>query len=124
MVFIGGIAGTSARYVAETIDPARTGEWPWATFVVNLIGATVLGLLMGWLTSAGPDTGARQRVRLFFGVVFCGSLTTYSAFALESDRLLGSGSPGVGVAYLVTTVIVGIICAAIGFAVAKREPTP
>ncbi|MGU3290904.1 fluoride efflux transporter FluC [Williamsia sp. M5A3_1d] len=120
VVFVGGLVGTAARYAAERLDPTSAGQWPWATFVVNLVGATILGALVGWLTVAGPDTGVRQRIRLFAGVGFCGSLTTYSAFALESDRLLAGSGAGIGVAYVVTTVVIGIAVAALGFVVVRR----
>ena len=120
VVFAGGVAGTAVRYAAERVDPASVGQWPWATFVVNLVGATVLGSLVGWLTVSGPDVVVRQRIRLLVGVGFCGSLTTYSAFALESDRLLAGGAALVGVVYVATTVVAGIVCAALGF-VASRS---
>lgn len=120
VVFGGGVVGTALRYAAERLDPATAGQWPWATFVVNLVGATILGSLVGWLSVSGPDTGVRRRIRLLVGVGFCGSLTTYSAFALESDRLLAGGAALVGVAYVATTVVAGIICAAVGF-VASRS---
>ena len=123
VVFGGGLVGTALRYTAERLDPAVAGQWPWATFVVNLVGATILGSLVGWLTVSGRDTGVRQRIRLLVGVGFCGSLTTYSAFALESDRLLAGADRVIGIAYVATTVIVGIICAAIGFMASRSVMT-
>ncbi|MCX6469355.1 MAG: CrcB family protein [Corynebacteriales bacterium] len=123
VVFGGGLVGTALRYAAEQLDPATAGHWPWATFVVNLVGATILGSLVGWLTVSGPDTGVRQRIRLLVGVGFCGSLTTYSAFALESDRLLAGADRVVGIAYVATTVIAGIVCAAIGFIASRSVMT-
>ncbi|MGJ0119002.1 fluoride efflux transporter FluC [Williamsia sp. MIQD14] len=122
-VFVGGLVGTAVRYAAERVDPAAASGWPWATFIVNLVGATILGALVGWLAVSGPDVGVRQRVRLFVGVGFCGSLTTYSAFALESDRLLAGTHRALGLSYVVATVVAGVGCAAAGFIGARRVAT-
>ncbi len=118
-VFVGGIIGTLIRYGAELAYPAGPGDWPWATFTVNCVGTLVLGTLIAALTTLGSDTGWRLRARLFGGVGFCGSLTTYSAFALESDRLLGGGSVDVGIGYIVGSVLSGIVLAAAGYIVGR-----
>ena len=119
-VFVGGVVGTLIRYGAEQGFPAAPGDWPWATFVVNCVGTLVLGTLIAALTTTGSDTGWRLRARLLVGVGFCGSLTTYSAFALESDRLLAGGDMGVGLGYVVGTIAAGLICAAIGYLAGRR----
>ena len=115
LVFVGGIVGTLIRYGVEQGLPAAPGGWPWATFAVNCVGTLILGALVSGLTAIGPDTGWRLRARLLLGVGFCGSLTTYSAFALESDRLLAGGDVGVGLGYVVSTIAAGLLCAAIGY---------
>lgn len=118
-VFVGGVVGTLIRYGVERGFPAGPGGWPWATFVVNCVGTLILGALVAGLTAIGPDTGWRLRTRLLLGVGFCGSLTTYSAFALESDRLLAGGDVTVGTGYIVGTVVAGLICASVGFVVGR-----
>ncbi len=118
-VFVGGIVGTLIRYGAERGFPAVPGGWPWATFVVNCVGTLILGALVAGLTAIGPDTGWRLRARLLLGVGFCGSLTTYSAFALESDRLLAGGDVGVGLGYIAGSFVAGLICATVGYVVGR-----
>lgn len=119
LVFVGGALGTAARYGAETTWPAE-GGWPWATFVVNLLGAFVLGLLLEALLRRGPDLGRRRRLRLLAGSGFCGAFTTYSAFALESVDLIRGGETATAAAYLVSTVILGVIAAFAGIVVGAR----
>ncbi len=114
-VLVGGVVGTLIRYGAERAFPAAAHGWPWATFVVNCVGTLILGALVAGLTAVGPDTGWRLRARLLLGVGFCGSLTTYSAFALESDRLLAAGDVGVGLGYVVGTIVAGLVCATVGY---------
>ncbi|MBT0567200.1 CrcB family protein [Williamsia sp. CHRR-6] len=120
LVFVGGLAGTAVRYGAETALPAARGEWPWATIGVNAIGSFILGLLAATLVGLGDDTGARLQARLLVGVGFCGSLTTYSAFALETDRLIADGHWLPAVGYVIATVSVGLAGAALGYLAGRR----
>ena len=79
----------------ETLLPFEGAGWPWATFMINLAGAFILGALLEGLARSGGDTGWRQRVRLFAGTGFCGAFTTYSTLALEVS-LLGQGRADCG----------------------------
>ncbi|EGD55052.1 fluoride efflux transporter FluC [Gordonia neofelifaecis] len=119
-VFVGGVAGTAVRWLAEEMWPANDGQWPWGTFAVNLVGAFVLGALLEGLARLGRDVGWRRRVRLAVGSGFCGALTTYSAFALEID-LLGRGEHyGLAIAYAVVSVAAGVLLALSGMRAARR----
>ncbi|NDZ94076.1 CrcB family protein [Streptomyces sp. SID6673] len=117
-VFAGGMVGTGLRYGVEQLLPAEGTGWPWGTFLVNVLGAFLLGALLEGLVLAGDDDGWRRRTRLLAGTGFCGSFTTYSTFALEASLLTHRGAPLVAVGYGVTTVIVGLLCAWFGIAAA------
>lgn len=110
-IFVGGLIGTSARYLLEKAVPFHAPEWPWATFVINLVGALALGIALEGLARMGDDTGWRQRTRLLFGTGVCGTFTTYSAFALEASLILREGSVLVAVAYTLATVVLGAVAA-------------
>lgn len=116
-VAVGGVAGTCARYGAAHLHPVHAGQWPWATFAVNILGAFLLGLLLEALTRLGPDSHWRQRARLLLGTGFLGSFTTYSAFAVEADQLLRGGHPALAAAYTAATLLVGLVATAAGIAV-------
>ncbi|MFT4124864.1 MAG: CrcB family protein [Gordonia sp. (in: high G+C Gram-positive bacteria)] len=117
-VFGGGLAGTAVRYAAEEAFGASATGWPWATFGVNLAGAFILGALLEGLALTGPDEGGRQRIRLAVGTGFCGSLTTYSALALETSLLTRHGVPVTSIGYAVISVVAGMACAWLGIAAA------
>ncbi|MBE7370387.1 fluoride efflux transporter FluC [Dermacoccus barathri] len=112
LVALGGALGAVARFgVAEAL-PHAYGDVAWATFVVNIAGAFVLGCLLEALTRSGPDTGARRSVRLVLGTGFCGAFTTYSTFAHDIVTL--DRGFGVGVGWAALHVTCGLVAAAFG----------
>jgi fluoride exporter len=124
-VLAGGVLGTGLRWTIEQAMPTPDRSWPWATFLINLSGAFLLGALLEFLARAGSDAGWRQRVRLFAGTGVCGAFTTYSTLALEISSLGRHGVPWLGLAYGVVSMVAGIGCAWAGIAAAglvRRPP--
>jgi CrcB protein len=102
-VMVGGAAGTLARAgVAEAL-PVTPGAWPWATLLVNLAGT----LLLGWVVAA-------DRWRPLVGTGFCGALTTFSTFQVETFRLAEGGHEAVAAAYVAVSVAAGLAAAQLG----------
>ncbi len=114
-VFVGGCCGVAAR--EALIDRFPTDGVPWTVFVINIVGAFLLGILLEALARRGPDIGRRRFLRMLVGTGFMGGFTTYSALATDAADLLSSGSPGAGAAYGVGTVIVGAIATWTGIAI-------
>jgi len=120
VVFVGGALGTSIRAALEAAFPAQPGGWPWATFLINVSGAFLLGLLLETLSRRGPDVGARRLVRLGLGTGVMGGYTTYSTFTLETVRLIGSGAMLAGIGYALGSVLIGLAAALAGSRLAIR----
>jgi fluoride exporter len=118
-VFGGGVVGTALRYYGELLLPHDGSSWPWATFVINLLGAFVLGSLLEALARLGDDSGWRLRARLLAGTGGCGAFTTYSTFALEAVLLTRHGHAGTAVAYGLVSVVGGVLTAWLGIVVAS-----
>jgi CrcB protein len=119
-IFAGGIAGTALRYYVEKALPHDGASWPWATFLINLSGAFVLGGLLESLALLGDDSGWRRRARLCAGTGFCGAFTTYSAFALEIVLLGRHGHFGTALSYGLLSVVGGVVTAWLGIVVFAR----
>jgi len=117
-VLTGGALGALARAVTAEALPTRPGDWPWATFSVNLVGA----LLLAWLTTRLTEMVPPARyVRFLFGTGFCGALTTFSTFQVETLRLAKAGHAGVAMTYAATSLAVGMIAAILATVVARRR---
>jgi CrcB protein len=107
LVLLGGAFGAVARYLVG--DALRGRSLPWGTFLVNVAGSALLGLL------AGFGTGLPGWVGSLVGVGFCGALTTYSTLALETVQLTRTYALiNVGL-----TLAVGLSAAAVGWQLAQ-----
>jgi fluoride exporter len=108
-IFLGGIIGALARLgLVEALAPAP-GEWPWATFVANLVGALALGYFTTRLQERLPLSAYR---RPFLGTGLCGALTTFSTMQLELLELLDHGDGGLAAAYAAASLTAGVLAVA------------
>jgi CrcB protein len=119
LVALGGALGSVARFKLSGWVLHQTVAWrfPLGTFVVNLCGCLIAGLLAGLAAKQdmfGPDT----RLLLFTGVL--GGFTTFSAFGLETLLLIKRGELAVAAANAVLSVTLGLLVAGIGYAIAAR----
>jgi CrcB protein len=112
-VAAGGALGTLARDGVEHAFALAPGRgWPVATLLVNLVGAFLLGLLLG------VEPAARWRLALGTGVL--GGFTTYSTLAIETVLLARAGHWGDAVGYPLISVVVGLGLAVAGLRIADR----
>lgn len=117
LVLTGGAAGALARW-AFTVDSGLAGSL-WSLLLVNLSGAFLMGVLVGYLPFYGGGSGDpvadardsrhRAELKLLLGTGFCGGFTSYSAIA--SVTVLDAGSVTGAVVYLLSTVLLGLALA-------------
>lgn len=115
-VAVGGAAGTLLRAWLAQVWPPSTNGFPTDTFAVNLTGSLVLGfVIVAALERAAPS----RYVRPLLGTGFCGGLTTFSTFAVETDLLIRAGRTGLALAYVVASVMAGLIACRAGMGLAR-----
>ena len=85
-----------------------------STFIVNVAGSFVLGLLSG-LPAAAVSDGAR----LFVGAGMCGGFTALSSFSVETMLLLRAGDRWPALVNVVVSVLAGVAAAALGLGAAR-----
>jgi fluoride exporter len=118
---LGGVGGAAARETIELALPTAGTGFPTATFLINLCGAFVLGVVLEALVRSGDDVGWRRKTRLIVGTGFCGAFTTYSTLAVESVQLARHGAWSMGVLYVVASLVGGLAAAALGIAAGARH---
>lgn len=119
VVAVGGVLGTTSRYAATHLIPT-THDLPWATLVVNLVGAFLLGLLLETLAGTDAETPRGQLARLGLGTGLLGGFTTYSALALDVIELLADGQFGHALGYGAGSVSAGLLACLAGIVLANR----
>jgi CrcB protein len=86
---------------------ARVGrEFPYGTLLVNVLGAFVLGVLVG--------AAVGQHAYRLLGTGLVGAFTTFSTWALESHRLGEEGELGLGALNFALSLILGVLAASAG----------
>ncbi|MGZ4207702.1 MAG: fluoride efflux transporter CrcB [Actinomycetota bacterium] len=119
-VAIGGGLGALARYelglsFARAIPPA----FPLTTFVINVTGVFVLGLVMTLILEFWPPT---RYVRPFFAIGVLGGYTTFSTFMVESARLIQTHLAGRALLYVALSLGVGLAAVFAGAFTAELWP--
>ena len=117
LVFIGGGLGAILRYVLTVTSGKAFGtNFPWGTFIINITGSTVMGLIAGYLAFKGE---ASQSLRLFIMTGVLGGYTTFSAFSLDAGLLYERGEIGLALAYVLGSVLLAIAGLFAGLAIVR-----
>jgi CrcB protein len=117
IIGFGGFLGAVTRYTVALWVGQRWGRsFPLGTFVVNISGSLLIGLLMPLLTERFI---ANPQWRLFLAVGFLGAYTTFSTFEYETGALLKDGEWLIAGLNVVLSVLVGFVALKIGEIAAK-----
>ena len=107
-VLVAGAVGAVLRYALSRAFPVRPGHLPGGILVVNVVGSGVAGALIGLAERAALDGD----LRLILVTGFCGGLTTFSTWTVETVELLDGGRWRAAVLNVVVTLALGLAAAA------------
>ena len=103
LLSVGGALGAIARYkLGIMIVRKEKHTFPLGTFLINIIGALLLGILCGLNITGNPY--------LLLGDGFCGAFTTFSTFTVESVQLIRGRARKKAFLFIALSVAVGLLC--------------
>lgn len=105
-VFVGGAIGTAARAALATLAVPNPAAWPWPTFIVNIVGAFLLGYFTTRLLERLPLSSYR---RPLLGTGLCGGLTTFSTMQVETVRMIEHQHYGLALGYTLASIAAGLL---------------
>lgn len=117
-IFVGGGFGTVIRAALSTVLPAvNPGDWPWATFIVNIVGTFLLGYFTTRLLERLPVS---SYLRPALGTGLCGGLTTFSTMQVDILKMLESHHYRLALEYTIASVVGGLVGIFVAAAVVRR----
>jgi CrcB protein len=117
VVGLGGGIGSMCRYlVGVFVAKHLTVTFPAGTFLVNIVGCFIIGLLYGL---SGRYAGITLEWRLFLITGLCGGFTTFSSFSYESVNLFRQGNYMYFVSYVILSVVIGLLATVGGAAIIR-----
>lgn len=117
IVGLGGGIGSVFRYLTSVwTQKLVQSAFPWATFIVNVLGCLIIGILVGFFTKQQIEN---LDLKLLFVTGFCGGFTTFSAFALENMKLFQTENSLLALLYIALSVILGVFAVWTGMMITK-----
>jgi CrcB protein len=119
-IFAGGFIGAILRAVLAQSLASGPDQWPWATFIVNMLGAALLGYFITRLQERLPPSLYR---RAFLGTGICGALTTFSTVMVELEKMLEGSHLALAGAYAVASLAGGFAAIFLSTKLVRRART-
>jgi CrcB protein len=118
LVGVGGFLGANARFIlARGVGTLFETKFPFGTFVINISGSFLLGVL-GALVSEKMVPNS-EAMRLALGIGFLGAFTTFSTFEFETHALFDDGSWLTATTNMFASLFVGLVAVRAGIVLVK-----
>jgi CrcB protein len=115
-IALAGGLGAAARYAVDGVVGRRASGFPWGTFVVNVSGSFVLGLLFVLFVERFQVS---PWLRSTLTIGFLGGYTTFSTLSLETYRLIEDGSHSLAAANALGSLAAGLLAVYLGIVLGR-----
>jgi fluoride exporter len=119
-IALGGVIGAAARYAVAEAVPVSDQGFPTATFLVNVVGAFLLGVVVVLSVDRLPPS---RYLRPFVATGIMGAFTTFSTLAVETVLLVDRDRAALAATYVGATLVVGLAAAWLGTIAGRSLPT-
>ena len=103
-VFVGGGLGSVLRFSLGALMAPLSGIFPWPTLVANALAAVIIA----WLFAAEVKDGNELMWQLA-AIGFCGGLSTFSTFSMETVQLIKTGHTAIAMSYMVLSILLSCL---------------
>jgi CrcB protein len=114
----GGVLGAEARYGLSVLMPHEPGQWPMATWLINVSGCFLIGVLYFSITEL---TSPHRLVRPFLGVGLLGGYTTFSTAMIDVQQMALAGHAGAALGYMLATLVAAVSATFAGVSVTRAS---
>ena len=120
LVAVGGAFGSVCRYLVGVGAGRLLGlDFPFGTMIVNIVGSFIMGVFIELLALRFDGS---EGLRLFVAVGILGGFTTFSSFSMEFWLLFERGQAGQAAAYVLASVVGGILACGLGLLLIRELP--
>jgi fluoride exporter len=107
IVGVGGCLGSILRFWLGSYIGSKMGtRFPYGTFVINVTGSFLIGLILALLTA---KTQWSPNWRYLIPIGFLGGYTTFSSFEYETLRTIQDGQIALALLYVGASVVFGFV---------------
>jgi len=117
VIACGGAVGAVARWAVARALPHDASQFPWSTFLVNVVGCLAIGVVLVLVVERWSH---RPLARPFLATGVLGGFTTFSTYAVDARGLLASGETALALVYLLGSVVVGLLAVVVGMRLTER----